>query len=267
MTEIDKWRNYSLMLNFPSPENAEKDFLQELLLKEIYAKTEGIVFIGGTALSKFYGSGRFSEDLDFVMADESYIKHAENVLSKIEAGIKNVGNYFRVSFDKTIYRDMFGYSIRIEGPLFVSSGNPAAIQKVSIDLNSREIVSLKPRLVFRNPMYENIRNYTILVEELEELLADKVKAAIERHAKRKGSYVRDLYDIWSISKKYDTNINFGLVKEKMRKYGVKEFSLLDFKTTLNDAKDIWETEISAVMRTYPTYDDIKSTIENKAHLQ
>ncbi len=266
MAEIDKWRNYSSMLNFPRPENAEKDFLQELLLKEIYAKTEGIVFRGGTALSKFYGSGRFSEDLDFVMADESYTKRVENVLSKIEAGIKNVGNYFKANFCKTAYKDMFEYSIRIEGPLFVSSGNPAALQKVSIDLNSREIVSLKPRLVFRNPMYENMRNYTILVEELEELLADKVKALIERHAKRKGSYVRDLYDIWSVLKKYDTKINLDLVREKMQRYGKKEFSLLDFKTALKDAKDTWEVEISAVMRTYPTYDDVKSTIEKKAHL-
>ena len=51
--------------NFEQPYQKEKDYIEELFLAEIYEEADELVFKGGTAMSKFYGSTRFSDDLDF----------------------------------------------------------------------------------------------------------------------------------------------------------------------------------------------------------
>ena len=77
------------MLNFPLPEEAEKDYLQDVLLRNIYATIGSeLLFRGGTAISKIYSSGRFSEDLDFILSS-AYVSKAEHILKNIETGIKN----------------------------------------------------------------------------------------------------------------------------------------------------------------------------------
>ena len=53
---------------FIDPYQIEKDYLQDLILYNIYKTTKNaFVFKGGTALSKVYHTDRFSEDLDFTL--------------------------------------------------------------------------------------------------------------------------------------------------------------------------------------------------------
>src|SRR3989344_2458817 len=48
--------------------NAEKDYLQDLILFSVYSIIGNeLVFKGGTALYKIYKLNRFSEDLDFTL--------------------------------------------------------------------------------------------------------------------------------------------------------------------------------------------------------
>lgn len=262
MAELDKWRDYAAVLNFPRPENAEKDYLQELLLKGIFAFTDDIVFRGGTALSKFYGSGRFSDDLDFVIRKSIDRGDLDRCIKGIKKGINSVGDFFGTKFHEERYREMLEYTIKVSGPLFIASGNEAAIQKLYIDLNTKEMALIKPKVIFRAPIYETIGNYTVIVEDIKELLADKVKALIERHYKGKGAFTRDIYDIWAISEKYNQKIDFGLVKEKMERYGIKRFSVEDFKNALKDAAPIWDKEMSAVMRRFPSYETVNNVVKN-----
>ena len=53
---------------YEQPYQKEKDYVEELFLDEIYTITGELVFKGGTALSKFYNSIRFYDDLDFSLA-------------------------------------------------------------------------------------------------------------------------------------------------------------------------------------------------------
>ena len=71
--------------NFPDPYLAEKDYLQEIMLHDIYTNrksTRTFAFKGGTALSKFYSSDRFSEDLDFTLVgDDVPVGDFEGILT------------------------------------------------------------------------------------------------------------------------------------------------------------------------------------------
>jgi len=43
----------------------ERDYVQHLLLNQLYYRSQDLIFKGGTALRLVYGGNRYSEDLDF----------------------------------------------------------------------------------------------------------------------------------------------------------------------------------------------------------
>ena len=111
MYTLNELKDYAKLLGFKTAEQAEKDYLQELLLKLIYSKISGktLVFRGGTALSKVYSTGRFSSDLDFVLNNAK----KTDIEKELEQGIKLLLNFYEIRFEKETYRDMIGYEIKI----------------------------------------------------------------------------------------------------------------------------------------------------------
>jgi predicted nucleotidyltransferase component of viral defense system len=267
MTEIDKWRQYSRMLNFPLPEEAEKDYLQDIALRSIYSNIgDELVFRGGTAISKVYSSGRFSEDLDFTV-NSSYDGRVEDLIVRVETGIKEIGSYFQFSYSKKAYREMINYTVRIDGPLFLASSNESARQRIMIDLNTYERNLEKPRVYLRQTPYPNLPPYTLIVESENELLADKIKAAIERRHRHRTAFVRDIYDIWFLVTKFGLKQDFGLVSNKMRTYGKLEFSVKDLKACVDEAGKGWDDEMSTVLNVVPRYNDVRKALEPLLHVK
>ena len=67
-------RDELLKINiYEQPYQKEKNYIKELFLDGIYTATSELVFKGGKALSKFYGSNRFSDDLDFSLLHRVYL--------------------------------------------------------------------------------------------------------------------------------------------------------------------------------------------------
>ena len=80
--------------------NAEKDYLQDLILFSIYSIVgKELVFKGGTCLYKFYKLNRFSEDLDFTLTKKTDIKKTTDkiisdlMLLNISGKIKDIKEY------------------------------------------------------------------------------------------------------------------------------------------------------------------------------
>ena len=92
---------------------AEKDYFQNLILFAIY-RTHGnaLVFKGGTALAKCYGSRRFSEDLDFTAISEFKVERIKKMLQRFALGFETKEK----GFEKSI---KIGF--RIKGPLFIQA--------------------------------------------------------------------------------------------------------------------------------------------------
>ena len=120
----------------------EKDYLQELLLYEIYSKkytTDRFVFKGGTSLSKFYYSDRFSEDLDFVALGEdlgTVSKNIELVLGSI---------FYNSSFAAQPSVNKFGTlsaEIVVEGPRY--NGKASTFQHIRLEINTASKLEHNP---------------------------------------------------------------------------------------------------------------------------
>jgi predicted nucleotidyltransferase component of viral defense system len=258
--ELNKWRDYSGALGFVKPEHAEKDYLQELLLFELYSGRlrAALLFRGGTAISKFYGSGRFSEDIDLILANDV---DASRLGEEIDAAIKRIGLYYPLESKKVLYRNMTKYDLKIKGPIYFVANNEQAKQSIKIDLNTYERPQAQPNNTYRIPVYEDLKPYNLLVATKEELLADKIKAIVERTS----PVARDLYDAWLLIRKYGIKPNLAMVEKKIFEYGKQKgerFSTKDLRSRIEQIGDIWDTELSRLMKAVPDYKSVKKEFED-----
>jgi predicted nucleotidyltransferase component of viral defense system len=247
--ELERWRDYAGSLGFARPEQAEKDYLQEILLFGLCSGKIGpqLVFRGGTAISKIYGSGRFSEDIDFILASPT-----SELEDYVEVAIRSLNLRYQTDYKKKAYRNMIRYDLKIKGPIYAVAGNEQAKQTVKIDLNTYERPLIPPKQATRIAVYEDLKPYSIITADKQELLADKVKSMIERTR----PMARDLYDAWLLVKKYGLKQDMGLIKEKMLKYPKHEgerFSMAELKEKTTEIGKIWDAELSRLMKTVPDY--------------
>ena len=105
---------------YEEPYQQEEDYIEELFLSRLFNSCNNIVFKGGTALAKFYGSNRFSDDLDFsiVLGREEY----ENIKIKIDRVIKKSTEEDPVRILRELNsKRKLVYELSIRGPLFERS--------------------------------------------------------------------------------------------------------------------------------------------------
>lgn len=252
--ELNKWKNYSRMLGFAKTEQSEKDYLQELALFELYSSKFGasLVFRGGTSISKFYGSGRFSEDIDIIMKDDIAATEIEEGTGKI---LKGLNAYYPTSYSTEHYRNMLKYKLKIKGPIYAVTKNEQAKQSIEIDINTRERPFFGVKNIYRITPYEDLKPYVIGVASPQELLTDKIKAMLERTK----PVARDLYDAWILIRKHKIIPDLKVVNEKMARYGKKEneaFSTKVLSIKIEEIKKTWERELSRLMQTVPDYNTV-----------
>lgn len=254
--EIARWRRYSDSLGFAKTEHAEKDYLQELLLLYIFSGklAKGAVFRGGTAISKVYGSGRFSEDIDLILDKEV---DAHEVKDDMAAVFRNMNLRYVTEYKMAEYRNMLKYEAKINGPIYAIAKNQQAKQSVRIDLNTYERPLLGINRLQRTTIYEDIRPYTLSVLSPKELLADKIKAVLERTE----PVARDIYDAWIIMKKFSVKPDVGIIDRKMREFGKNKgeiFSVKELSDRVKTAGKRWKEELSRLMLSVPDYKNVSS---------
>ena len=249
--ETDRWRAYANALGFVKTEDAEKDYLQELLLYWLSSyNSKGIlIFRGGTAISKLYGSGRFSEDLDFVLKEE---RDPESILGVVEKAIKGIKLQYDLEYSVERYKNMLKYVMKIKGPLYALTSNAQAVQTIRLDINTYERTMLDTVLLNRVAIYEDMKPYMLTTVSKEELLADKIKAMLERIE----PVARDLYDAWILIKKHGLKPDLALVGRKMKLYGREEnerFSKAELDNRIRQIGKVWDIELKRLIRVVPEY--------------
>ena len=73
----------------PSRTDAQRDYLQHLILWLLYARSQELVFKGGTALRLVYGGNRYSEDLDFNGPHD--LAAVQRLWQKVIGGLQDFG--------------------------------------------------------------------------------------------------------------------------------------------------------------------------------
>jgi predicted nucleotidyltransferase component of viral defense system len=223
----------------------EKDYLIKLFLYNYFRRYDGAVFKGGTCLRYLYGTGRFSEDIDFniTIGPSGFREQVGSTLREIEA--VGIDNGF---LKEELFRDAYTCEIWFHGPLH--RGTEQTRNKLRIDAGKRGGMLRAPRWELIPSEYPETREqFLVQTMDEEELLAEKVRTMLDR---RKG---RDMYDVWFLLKK---NVRFD-PKLMGRKGGRR------FDASLLPSKREYERDMKKLItRTIP-YEQVKK--ELKVRLQ
>jgi len=222
---------------YEEPYQQEKDYIEELFLSRLFNSCNNIVFKGGIALAKFYGSNRFSDDLDFsiILGREE----CENIKTKIDKVIERSTEEEPVKILRKLNSERkLVYELSIRGPLFERSNK---YQHLKIEIGKNEPVLEKPLIFRRDPKYVDIAPYTAIVMNEKEILAEKTVALLYRHNLK----ARDLYDIYFLLSK-GTEIDVALLDRKMKLYG-HAFNPRRFELRINKIALIWGKELERLL--------------------
>lgn len=216
---------------YEQPYQKEKDYINELFLSKIYEKNTGVVFKGGTALSKFYGLPRFSDDLDFSLSK----KDANDLINNLDGVVEDISKSYPIKLLRKIdKKDILAYELSARGPLFEALNKH---QHVKIEVDKNASVIEDPNIIRRNPKYVDLRPYLAVVMKENEILAEKVVALMFRHNLK----ARDLFDIYFMIKN-STEIKVSLIDRKMKEYG-HVFTEEKLVKRMNLISKIWNKEL------------------------
>ncbi len=226
---------------------AEKDYLQHAFLASLYSVSSSeFVFKGGTALQKAYGLDRFSEDLDFTFSNGKPV-----VFGFIEKAANGMDEQFETTISKREEKmDSLSARLKLKGPLF--EGNAQSIQTLLVEVSIREKILKAPVARRIVPQYPDLRAYVALCMDLDEILAEKIRAILTREKPR------DVYDAWFLSRK-GAVFRADLADGKLAYYG-KRYEAPQFKKGVLDKRKLWEKEMNVLLRNAPPFEDTASEL-------
>ncbi len=233
----------------------EKDYLQHLVLWRVYAYSNDVVFKGGTALQKAYGLNRFSEDLDFTaIGSDGKTAGGSDVLPRVDEALKSVNNFYKSGYKEISGRESASFKLKVEGPLHKG---PTSLCTIELDISFKESLLLQPKAMLITPIYKGLSPYFARVMEMDEILAEKVRALFTRNRVK----ARDLYDMYFILKK-GGRFRISMIEKKLDYYK-KPFSNKEFRERLGEAGKRWNDELKPLMKTVPDYDDVRGFVSGE----
>jgi len=199
---VEKAANAAGMRKIVFQEEMQKTVLAALALKGCF---DSIVFHGGTALRLFYGNPRYSEDIDFVLKEGGKRFDLSVLLPHIE----------RFAHDRFPFLNSVKAAIQKNEPdlqraiLRTHSNDGDRNLRVHIEIASVPSYRSGPKILDLPPLQP-----AVMVEDPSEILADKVSAlALRPYLKG-----RDLWDIYYLNKERSLDIEWELVRKKVRDY-------------------------------------------------
>lgn len=254
---IDEGTLLEFSNRFRDVRHLEKDYLLTLILFEISSQfAREVIFKGGTALKFFYGLNRFSEDLDFSYLGGNDTAGRNKLAKKMEAVLNHVNLQYEVVGREHRGNKVGGkvvginYEVRIKGPLNQKSKQ---LQNINVDFSTRDDVVRKEELKYITPFYQDLVTFSIPVMQLEEIVAEKVAAILERDK------MRDIYDLHYLLSVRGAKFDTDLVREKLRLRGSKyEPDTLRVKVE-GVRNSTWRSELAYLVQ--PLVDSSKAVSE------
>lgn len=249
----------------------EQDYALSWLLFGI-SKVErlktSLIFKGGTALKKcYFGSYRFSQDLDFSV--QGVYPQGDELLSLLQESCEIASQIAdTIEFRCRRYPEkrphpeaQEAFSIHAQLPW-----HRDFITSVKVEVTTREKILLPPCEKILVHGYEDNLVGTISTYQLEEIIAEKIRAILQfakkLHERGWGrSRVRDYYDLWRIFGQYHDQIDFialpDLVREKCSLKGIDFRSVDDlFQERLMEYLQEWDKWLSPLVPSVPDRDQV-----------
>lgn len=225
----------------------EKDLAVTVLLSVIskFSKLSKMTFKGGTAIKKIYfPETRFSEDLDFTcnsdISDELKDMLSTAIKSKLDVNFTSIKPEKTGKTSKKFHVKYTGFN-----------DHPNSVR---IDLSLREKVIRKPLLRPVLHVYDLGNKFTIPIMDLEEIMAEKVRAVIYTPGQP-----RHLYDSWYLAVQNNVKIIPSLVESKIGFYD-EFFNLKAFKESISDMKSDWEKDLKPFLFNVPPFDTVSQAV-------
>lgn len=215
---------------------------------------QNIVFQGGTALRLFYDNPRYSEDLDFVLREDSPSINIGNFLKKTKDFIGHSYSFLEGVKTRTQKKesDFQRYIIK------TTSEDPEQRVRINIELFDLPSYLNETKILSFSPFQPVVR-----VERPEEILVDKV-AALSGRKYIKG---RDLWDIYFLTEQKDLSVDLPLLLKKIKDYHMDKSDLIDELNEIGtrlekEGKDILDTELKRFLSPslYQYYHDDLDTV-------
>lgn len=187
---------------------------------------DDVVFQGGTSLRLCYGSGRYSEDLDFAGGYDFNTKTLSKMKDVIEKYIGDrYGLEITVKEPNSLKEDPKYAELRIDKWQIAIVTAPEqkniAKQKIKLEVANIPAHTKVPLPLKQNYQFlpDGYRDTLIYVETLEEVMADKI---ISLPATQKYVRHRDIWDLMWLQQEGAT-INKGLIEKKINDYKIEGF--------------------------------------------
>jgi len=218
----------------------EKVFHLATLLKAITINSflsNNLTLKGGTAINLFWGEiPRLSIDIDFDFTGEVQKENMLRIKEPLLDALKIIG------------KDL-GYNIRETPPSYIMSRiyfkyRPIRLpaDSIKIEINFLNRIPLLPRITkpFYNIFPDKIHDFSIFTYQLEELLAMKTEAFLER------KLPRDLFDIYNLINIGQKKINVVILKKAILLYFCMSRNIINLIQEIGDFKDFFDFFIKIV---------------------
>jgi len=218
----------------------EKEYLQYIFLSAISRYPDNFVFKGGTCLRICFEHERASEDLDF----NTNLSTTE-IKKVVEACLKEF-EFLNIRFkmySEKIFDGNIRVEVRFEGPLFaekVSSTNT-----LKIDFNKGKVKHKIVKVIQK--LFSDVPQFTIVVLGKKDILAEKMRALIDR------GEPKDLYDVWMLLNE-KVELNKELIFSKLREEKIKITKLK------LPSKEEYTTSLQNLVTVLPPYEQLKEEI-------
>ena len=183
-----------------------------------------LIFKGGTALKKcYFGNYRFSQDLDFSVQGD-YPK-GDVLFNLIQEACDFAVNHMdEIEFKCNRYPEKEAHPEEQEA-FVIHARLPWQRDfntSIKVEVTTKEPVLLVPLEKSIIHSYGESLSATILVYQVEEIIAEKIRAILQYVKKlfERGwgrSRVRDYYDLWRIFNEYGDEIDKSLIPELVKK--------------------------------------------------
>ncbi|MDQ7784755.1 MAG: nucleotidyl transferase AbiEii/AbiGii toxin family protein [Desulfomonilaceae bacterium] len=256
----------------------EKDYAQSYVLAGLMSQPalrDSLVFKGGTALKRvFFGSYRFSEDLDFSAIQAPDREELDRIISQAaEETRRLLGDYGRVSVEAKRLREsrphpkgQDAFKIWVRFPWYGER-----ICSIKVEITRDEPVLLEPliRPILHN--YEEDLGVWVRCYRLEEIVAEKMRSLLQsRDRLVEGRWSRprsrDYYDLRRLVTDFGTELDTReltpLLRSKCDHRGVSFQQLADFfsdELTL-EARTNWDRNLGPFVPDLPPFDEVLSSL-------
>lgn len=260
-------RNISLLSNRLAREGGrripeavlERDYCLAWFLVSLSSSPicKSLIFKGGTALKRCYFSKyRFSEDLDFTLAEEitleSILAGFEKVYAEVRQSSGVVIRYSRE--DRGKHQNSHTFYLAYEGPL---PGVSKKEFKVDITINERIVMPIQELPVLKGyDEYADLPgNANIQVYALEEILVEKIVALTDLARNEP----RDLYDVWYLTAVENMDLT-ALIPKVASKLEFRDRALAEigdeFVKKEARLRKLWQVRLANQMADLPHFDEV-----------